>query len=350
MKRARMLVAGIALTIGASAGVALSATDKKAETVYAPLNTWTAVAMQKGWLQEEFAKVGAKVSLVDIAAIKIPGVEASLLDKGELHFVNCMGYVSIQHKLNGLDSEVVWASKLPHPRRSATVVLKDSPVRSLGDLKGKNLGGWRISCPYFATYEALKHAGVQQDTEFQRGDVRYTNIASSAQVPALLAGKVDALSVHPASPTITALYTQNLIREVGSSKPDGAYVKGGGRSAIFVLREFAQKHPERVQAFLRAYEKTQKWIRANPDAASVIAARELRIPKHVAKFAIVDDSQMLFTDPEPDQKKIVASYNLFQGWGIKNGDDFLKKKNLNPAQIEAFVDKRFFKGGQYYIH
>lgn len=333
----------------ATGGAASWAGEKKQETVYVPLNQWTAVAMRKGWLPEEYARVGARVELVDVAAMKIPGVEVSLLEKGKLHFVNCMGYLSIQHKLNGLDSEVVWASKLPHPRRATTVVLKNFPANSLAGLKGKNLGGWRISCPYFATYEALKDQGVQQDTDFQKGDVRYTNIAPAAQVAALLSGKIDALSVHPATTTIAPLYTQNYIKELAPAKAEGAYVKGGGRSAIFTLREFATKHPERVQAFLRAYVKTRRWIRGNPDAASAIIAREMRIPKQVAKFTIVDNSQMLFSDQEPDYKKVVASYNLFQSWGIKNGDDLLKKRNLSPPQIEAFIDKKFFKDGQFFI-
>jgi len=350
MNKAKLLAAGIALVIGASGGAALSATGKKVDTVYVPLNNWTAVALNKGWLQEEYAKVGSKVEAVDVAAMKIPGVEASLLEKGELHFVNCMGYVSIQHKLNGLDSTVVWASKLPHPRRSATIVLKDSPVKSLADLKGKNLGGWRIYCPYFATYEALKEHGLQQDTEYQKGDVRYTNISPYAHVSALLGGRVDAVSVHPASNMTAPLYTQGLIRELEPAKIEGAYVKGGGRSAIFALKKFADEHPEQITALLKAYERSQKWIRANPDAAATIAARELRIPKHVAKFQIVDDSQLLFTDPETDRNAVIASYNLFQDWGIKNGDDFLKKKNLSPQQIDAFIDKKFFKGGAYSLH
>ena len=349
MKKSLLLVVGIALAITTS-GVAQSATGKGVETVYVPLNVWTAVALNKGWLQEEYAKVGSKVQAVDTAAMKVPGVEASLLEKGELHFVNCMGYVSIQHKLNGLDSSIVWASQLPHPRRAATVVLKDSSINSLKDLKGKNLGGWRINCPYFATYEALKEHGVQQDTDYQKGDVRYTNISPYAQVSALLGGRVDALSIHPATNTFAPLYTQGLIKELEPAKKDGAYVKGGGRSAIFALRTFANEHPEQIQAFLKSYERTQKWIKANPDAAAAIAARELRIPKHVARFTIVDDSQMLFTDPEPDRNAIIASYNLFQDWGIKNGDDFLKKKSLSPKQVDAFVDKRFFKGGEYSLH
>jgi len=344
MRKRFSLLTAVALTV-ATSSLALAAPKK--DTVYVPLNVWTSVALNKGWLQEEYAKVGVKVEAVDTSAMKIPGVEASLLEKGELHFVNCMGYVSIQHKLNGLDSVAVWGSKLPSPRRSTTIVLSDSKANKLADLKGKSLGGWRISCPYFATYEALKEHGVQQDTEYQKGDVRYVNIAPAAQVSALLGGKIDALSVHPSTATVTPLYTQGLVKELETVSTKSTYVNGAGRSIIFSLREFAEKHPDRIRPFLVAYERSQKWIKANPDAAAAIASRDLRIPKHIAKYSIVDDSQLIFSEPERDRNKIIASYNLFQSWGIKNGDDFLKKKNLNQKQLEAFVSKDFFAGGKY---
>ena len=348
MKKAGLFLVSIALAFSAS-GLALSAV-RQGFTVKVPLTDWTAVASKKGWLQEEFARAGAKVKLVDVAALKIPGVESSLLEKGDLHFAARMAYPALQHKLNGLDAVVVWASQEPHPRRATTIVLKESAVTSLADLKGKSIGGNRFGCPYFASYEALKDKGIQQDTDTQKGEVGFVQINSSTATTSLLSGKVDSLSVHPSAALTTALYTKGLVREIAASVPGGAYVKGGGRTAIFAMRNFARKNPELVQAYIRAYERTRKWIVDNPDAASAIIAREMRIPGNVAKYGIVDSSQLSYSEGEPEWKTAVNSYKLFQEWGIKNGDDFLKKKNLSQAQIEAFVDKRFFKGGQYYLH
>ena len=86
MKKTRYLLAAVALTVTTSSAALAS---PKKDTVYVPLNVWTSVALNKGWLQEEYAKVGSKVEAVDTAAIKVPGVEASLLEKGELHFFDC---------------------------------------------------------------------------------------------------------------------------------------------------------------------------------------------------------------------------------------------------------------------
>jgi sulfonate transport system substrate-binding protein len=344
-----LLLLGVFALVVTVSSTALSAPNK-GFVAKIPLSEWTAVASQKGWLQEEFARYGAKVELVDVTAMKIQGVEASLLDKGDLHFAFRMQYSSLQHKLNGLDAVVVWQSGRAPVRRNTIVVLKDSPANSVNDLKGKKLGAWRISCPYFSAFEIFKVKGVPLDTDSKRGEVRNVNISAFAANQAFLAGKVDALTIHPSSYTATPLYTQNLIKEVSASIPSGVYVNGGGRTSVFSTKEFAQEHPELVKAFLVVGEKTKKWILKNPDAAASIISRELRIPKHVAKFGIVDSSSYNYVTGESDWKSAVNSIKLFQDWAVQNGDDFLTKKSLTQAQIEKFVDRRFFKGGQFSIY
>ena len=343
-----LFIGVVALVVTAS-GMALSAT-KRALVVKIPLNSWTAVAAQKGWLQEEYAKYGAKIEIVDVGALKIPGVEASLLDKGELDFAFRMQYPSLQHKLNGLDAVIVWQSQDANVRRNTLVVLKDSPINKLSDLKGKVLGSWRISCPYFSAFEIFKVGKLPIDSELEKGEVRNINIQGTAATSALLGGKVDTLTVHPQGATTAALYTQGIVKEVARSVPGGVYVRGGGRTSIFSTRKFASEHPELVKAFLTVREKASAWILKHPDEAATIVARETRIPKHVAKFGIVDSSSYDFVAGDPDHRRAVDSIKLFQDWAIKNNDDFLKKKNLSYAEIERFVDKRFFKGGQYSIY
>jgi sulfonate transport system substrate-binding protein len=45
----------------------------------------------------------------------------------------------------------------------------------------------------------------------------------------------------------------------------------------------------------------------------------------------------------------VDSIKKFQSWNIANKDPFYTKHHLSDKEIEAFVDKRFFKGGEYFV-
>jgi len=316
-----------------------------------PLNEWTVVAAQKGWLQEEFSKYGAKTELVDVARMGNTGVEAALLDRGDLHFAQRMQYPSLQHKLNGLDCVIVWQSGDAPPRRNVIVVLKDSPINTVEDLKGKHLSAGRISCPYFSAFEVLKKHGLEIDNDYKRGDVRFINsISTAGQVSGFLAGKFEALSIHPGASAYTPLETQGLVKEVSASLEGGYYLTGGGRTSYFVPRDWANQNPDLVKAFLVVYAKARRWILDNPDESANIIARELREPKHVALYNIKDNSSYMFVAGQPSYDDAVTAINRFQKWAIENGDDFLKKKSLSDQQVRSFVDKRFFEGGDYFVY
>ncbi len=345
MKR---LVALAGILIFLSNGV-LFAAGKKVSVVKLPLNEWTVVAAQKGWLQEEYAKYGSKVELVDQGTSKVSGAEAALLDRGDLQFASRMQYPAVIHRINGLDAVTIWQAKAENIERAQLIVLKDSPVNSVKELKGKKFASPRIGCSWSAPYETFLVNNVPLDTDSQKGEIRHVVMKSQSQI-ALLAGRVDAISTHPAGNTAAPLFTQKLVKTISYATPNGAYMNYAGRTSYFAMREFAQEHPELVKAFLVAFERTKKWIIKNPEAASVIIARELRIPKHIALFGITDASSTSYVPGNPSWEDAVEGIKGFQKWYKAHGDDILAKKELSDKQIEEFVDKRFFKGGEYSIY
>jgi ABC-type nitrate/sulfonate/bicarbonate transport system substrate-binding protein len=153
-----MIIVSFLITQSAIAAGAPTVENDNGFVAKIPLMEWTAVAAQKGWLQEEFARYGAKTELVDEGAVSSAknGVEASLLYTGGLHFASRMQYPALLHRINGLDAVVIWEAGRVSPRQNVLLVLKDAPIHSVQDLKGKNLGSWRVSCMYFSAYEMLK--------------------------------------------------------------------------------------------------------------------------------------------------------------------------------------------------
>jgi sulfonate transport system substrate-binding protein len=297
----------------------------------------TAVAARKGWLQEEFAKHNAKADLVNVSSFGGSGIEASLLDRGDLHITQRMAYPALQHRANGLDAVVVWQGIDPHPRRAVTMVLADSDIKTVADLKGKKYGSSLIGCPYYASREAFLKQNVDVDTEFSQGDIRFVNITGVAAITAFLAGRFDAYGTHPATAATVPLYVQKQVREISTAEPGGVYVTAGGRQMYFAMRKWAEENPDLVQAFLVVWDRTVRWLYSDNgkhlEEAANIAARELRIPK----------------SGQTSYQEAVDSIKKFQNWAISVKDPFYTKHRLTDKEIEKFVDKRFFAGGAYFV-
>jgi len=325
----------------------------KTRVVHIGLTDVTSIAARKGWFVEEFAKYNAKPDMVLVTAYGGTGIEAALLDRGDLHITQRMAYPALQHRVNGLDAVIIWQGVNPHPRRATTVVLADSDINSAADLKGKSFGSSLIGCPYYASLEAFRNQGVTVDTDLQKGDARFINITGAAATSAFLAGRIDAYGTHPATSTTASLYIQKQVKELSTAVPDGIYVTAGGRAEYFAMRQWANENPDLVKAFLVVWDRTVRWLVADNGAhmteAATIAARELRISKAVALYDLKDESTISWNFGVTNYQDVVDSIKKFQSYQIKVKDPFYTKNHLSDKEIEAFVDRRFFAGGEYFV-
>jgi sulfonate transport system substrate-binding protein len=356
-----VLLTAPAATFGADADTTVTksiaaapAVPSKEREAKIGLTEVTSVGAEKGFFQEEYAKVNAKAKFINVTQISgVSGAEASLLDRGDLDITVRMAYPALQHRANGLDAVVIWEGINPNPRRATTVVLANGNIKTAADVKGKIYGSSLIGCPYYAGVEAFKAQGLTVDTDLQKGDVRFVNITGVAAVSAFLAGRIDVYGSHPATASVASLYIQNQVREITAAVPDGAYVTGGGREMYFAMRHWADKNPDLVKAFLVGWDRTVRWLNAdngaNRDEASRIAARALREPVAVAKYDLFDESTIGWSWGVPDAQDVVDSIKRFQSWNIANKDPFYTRHHLSDKEIEAFVDKRFFVGGEYFV-
>jgi sulfonate transport system substrate-binding protein len=325
----------------------------KTRVVHIGLTDVTSVAARKGWFAEEFAKYNAKPDMVLVTSYGATGIEAALLDRGDLHITQRMAYPALQHRVNGLDAVIIWQGVNPNPRRATTIVLADSNINSVADIKGKSFGSSLVGCPYYASLEALRNQGVTVDTDFQKGDARFINITGAAATSAFLAGRIDAYGTHPATSTTASLYIQKQVKEVSTAVPDGVYVTAGGRAEYFAMRKWAIENPDLVKAFLVVWDRTVRWLAADNGAhmaeAATIAARELRISKAVALYDLKDESTISWNFGVTSYQDVVDSIKKFQSYQIKVKDPFYTKNHLTDKEIEAFVDRRFFAGGEYFV-
>jgi ABC-type nitrate/sulfonate/bicarbonate transport system substrate-binding protein len=316
-----------------------------------PIEGWTVVAREKGILAAEYGPLGTAVTLVDPGTTQLVGAEAALLDRGGLAIAQRMMYPAAVHKANGIDASIVWMSVKSSPARTPILARVNGPVASVADLAGKNFGATRVSCGWTSPTEILTKAGLPLDTPEHTGAVRYTNISNPvANTAALMSGRIDATATHLALPDAAALFATGQVRVVGRSPEDGIYVNAAGRVSYFAMRQFVDAHPRHIKAFLRAREITDAWIADHVDEAAQIIARETRVPVTLAKFAITDASSFQYIAGEPSAPEAIGVIKAFQQWYIEHGDDILRARHLSDATIEAFVDRRFFKGGPYSVY
>ena len=355
---AAALIAALALPAATTralttpAAATQSAAQAGPPAINLPLEGWTVVAQDKGILKEEFDKIGTtEIRLLDPGTTQMSGAEAALLDRGGLAFAQRMMYPAAVHRANGLDAVIIWQSVASDEYRLPVLALKDSSYSSVKDLAGLALGSSRVGCGWTSPVEILDTAGVPLSTRIRQGSVRHETIENSATVnAALLSGRIAATATHIAIPAAAALYTSGQVKVIGRSPTNGVYVNDAGRVSYFAMRDFADKYPAAVHAFLVARLRAIDWIKNNVDDASEIVAKELRLPLNIARFTITDRSAFAFMDGEPSADVAVESVKIFQKYYIDHGDDILIDHHLSDEQIEALIDRRFFAGGEYSIY
>ncbi|MDR2690511.1 MAG: ABC transporter substrate-binding protein, partial [Azoarcus sp.] len=317
------------------------------------LSPWTVVAREKGFFKEEFDKIGTtKITLIASGSAELLGAEAAAVGGGAIAIAQRMVYPATVHRANGLDAVVIWISE-PSNRYRAPIIARvdNDAIKSVSDLDGRKLGSSRISCYWSSPFETLNKAGIPLDSRLKQGRVRYESIDNpSVAVSAVLSGAVDATAGHLAAGQFTGPWLSGKLKVVARSGDDDVYVNYGGRVTYFARRDFAEKYPAVVKAFLAARERTREWAYDHVDEAAQIIAKQTRVPLEVAKFQITHLGQWEFMAGEPNAERARNAIRQFQKWYIDNGDDILVDHHLTEAQIVSFIDGRFFVGGEYSIY
>lgn len=285
---------------------------------YAYYSPPSLVLKKFGWLEEEF-----KADNVPVKWIFSQGSNRSLelLNSGSADFGSTAGLAAVLSRANGNPVRGVYIYS--RPEWTALVVPKDSPIKSIRDLKGKKVAATKGTDPYLFLLRALHTEGLK------KSDIEHVHLQHPDGRIALEQKKVDAwsgLDPHMAASELEAgsriLYRNVAFNTYGFLNTTDA---------------FAAKYPEVVVRVIRAYEKARKWIIANPEETARLVSEEAKISLPVAKLQLTRNE---FNNPVPGAEHLKA---LKAAGPLLVEEDLVKKGVDVDKVVDALVDSSFAK-------
>ena len=165
------------------------------------------------------------------------------------------------------------ATEPPAPRGEAILVPKDSPVRSVADLRGKTIALNKGSNVHFLLVRALEQAGLPYDA------VKLAFLAPADANAAFVRGSVDAWVIW--DPYLAA-----------AERATGARVLADGqgiapnREFYLSRRAFTESSPEIVSAVVAAIATIDTWAVGHADTVAAELAPAIGVPAPVLKVAL----------------------------------------------------------------
>jgi sulfonate transport system substrate-binding protein len=245
---------------------------------YAYYNPPSLILKKYGWLEEAFAPLGTKVEWVlSLGSNKANGFLAA----NAVQFGSTAGSAALLARANGSPIHTVYLYS--QPEWTALVVGKDSPLKKVGELRGKKIAATKGTDPYFFLLRALKDAGLAQ------GDVEIVELQHPDGRQALERGQVDAwagLDPHMAASQLDA-GSRLLYR-------NPAYCTYG---ALNSREDFLHDHPDVVTIVLRQYERARQFAKSNLDDTIKIVAEASGLEARVAALQLRERTH--YPNPTP---------------------------------------------------
>ncbi|MGV1832772.1 aliphatic sulfonate ABC transporter substrate-binding protein [Agrobacterium vitis] len=311
-KSATALVAAVLLWTGSAA----------AETVrigFMPFVPYSAIllAKQKGWVDEEFTKAGLKDFEVKWHQFAGGPPVNEAFASGALDIAALGDTPSLVAFANGIDTRLVGLA-CKGAKAEALLVLKDSPVKTVKDLKGKKVATLRGGNVHELLVLVLAEAGLKIS------DVEFLNLGLQDMGIALTKGDVDAILVW--EPLLTKLDSEGVSRTLR----DGAGLKSN-LNPIIASASFTAQHPDVLKAYLQAVKRGADALRSDPAGSALVLAPVVGLTPEQTELAF-SRFEWKPTVTESDQAELADSVKFLLD------NRFIRQ----TFDVSNFADQAFF--------
>jgi taurine transport system substrate-binding protein len=151
-------------------------------------------------------------------------------------------------------------------------ILARDNIKSIQDLKGKKLGVTFASSAHMLVLDLIAKAGMTES------DVEVLNVSAPELPAAMAAGQIDAAGAW--TPQFDAIRKQPGVHVLADDRQFSLYQSNKvtpGPDVLVVRKAYAEKNPDTVKAYLKAYFKANGVLHDQPEAAakSLIALTHL---------------------------------------------------------------------------
>jgi sulfonate transport system substrate-binding protein len=184
----------------------------------------------------------------------------------------------IQMAANGSKNKVV-ACTGSNGRNTNLIVRPDASAQNFGDLRGKRIAYAQNNNHKLFVVHLLKKYNMKDS------DIISVDIQGAEAVSSIVTGRIDATSQN--SPTAA-----QILEKVPGSRVIETGDKNGISNLYCVLAtpNAVDKKAAAIRAFLKEYEKTIQWAKANPDEYGALVAPKLGVSEHAIKTALNNNS------------------------------------------------------------
>jgi len=296
----------------AAAALALVATSapaaepKEIRLDYAYYSPSSLVIKKFGWAEEEFRKEGIEVKWV-LSAGSNRALE--FLASNAVDFGSTAGLAAVLSRANGNPIKAVYVYS--RPEWTALVVPKDSPIKTIADLKGKKVAATKGTDPYLFLLRSLGTQGLHKN------DIELVHLQHADGRAALEQKRVDAWA--GLDPIMASAELESGARLIYRNVAFNTY------GFLNTSEKFLAAYPRHVERVVAVYEKARKWIQANPEETAKIISEEAKISLAVAKLQL-SRNDFTVSRPGPAQVQALkaAAPILIQEELVKKGADVSK--------------------------
>jgi sulfonate transport system substrate-binding protein len=308
-----------ALLAGMLPATALFAADKPKEIRidWATYNPVSILLKEQGLLEKEFARDGIAIRWVQTLG---SNKALEFLNAGSIDFGSTAGSAALLAKINGNPIKSIYVYS--RPEWTALVTRKDSPIKTIADLKGKRVAVTRGTDPHIFLVRALLDAGLTEK------DITPVLLQHPDGKTALIRGDVDAWA------GLDPMMAQAEVEDGAKlffRKPEA------NTWGILNAREdFLRDHPDLVRRVLAVYEAARKAALANPNEVKRVFIAATKLPEAVVDKQLKERTELTHSKiGAPQRDSILAAGLALQQAGVIKADVDVKKA------VDDLIDGRW---------